>query len=201
MNKRLYDWMYRNNRAPWDIGPRKELVEVVESGRIQPCRAIDLGCGTGSNTIFLAQRGFDVTGIDYSPAAIALCQERGAAAGVTVQWIEDDLTDLQHVAGPFDFLVDYGVYDDLGRADRRAYLRNVLPLTHDRSQFLIYVHEWPYRWYDRLLLALFHFGPMQPGEIQADFGPHFHVEQIMARHHGRGYLAGEAAYWLRRRTT
>ena len=57
MNKRLYDWMYRNNRVPWDIGLRKELVEVVESGRIQPCRAIVLGCGTGSNAIFLAQRG------------------------------------------------------------------------------------------------------------------------------------------------
>ncbi len=121
MRKGLYDWMYRNNRAPWDIGPRKELVEAVESGRIQPCRAIDLGCGTASNAIFLAQRGFDVTGTDYSPAAIALCRQRGAAAGVTVQWIEDNLTDLQHVAGPFDFLVDWGVYDDLSPADRRAW--------------------------------------------------------------------------------
>lgn len=199
--KPFYNWLYRTGRAPWDLGPRRELVEVVESGRIQPCRAIDLGCGTASNAIFLARHGFDVTGTDYSPAAIALCRQRGAAAGVTVNWIEDDLTHLQHVAGAFDFLVDWGVYDDLSRDDRRAYLRNVLPLTHDRSQFLIYVHEWPYRWYDRLILALFHYGPMQPGEIEADFGPHFLVEKIMERCCGSGYLAGEAAYWLRRRTT
>ena len=135
---------------PWDLGPRRELVEVVESGRVQPCRAIDLGCGTASNAIFLAQHGFAVTGTDYSPAAIALCRQRGAAAGVTVEWIEDDLTNLQRVKGKFDFLVDWGVYDDLGPADRRAYLRSVLPLTHAESHFLIYVHQWPPRWWERL---------------------------------------------------
>ncbi len=72
--KWLYNWMYRNNRVPWDLGPRKELVAAVESGRLQPCRAIDLGCGSASNAIFLARRGFEVTGTDYSPAAIALCR-------------------------------------------------------------------------------------------------------------------------------
>ena len=151
MRKGLYDWKYRNHRVPWDIGPRKELVEAVENGRLRPCRAIDLGCGTASSAIFLAQHGFDVTGTDYSSAAIALCKERGAAAGVAVEWIEDDLTNLQHVKGTFDLLVDWGVYDDLTWLDRQAYLRNVLPLTHAESQFLIYVHQWPLRWYDRLM--------------------------------------------------
>ncbi|MBM4460417.1 MAG: class I SAM-dependent methyltransferase [Chloroflexi bacterium] len=199
--KLFYNLLYSRLRAPWDLGPRRELVEAVESGRIQPCRAIDLGCGTANNAIFLAQHGFDVTGTDYSSAAIALCRQRGTAAGVTVQWIEDDLTNLQHVRGPFDFLVDWGVYDDLSPTARRAYLRNVLPMTHARSQFLIYVHEWPYRWYDRLILALLRYGPMQPGEIEANFGLHFHVEKIVARQCDRGYLAGEAVYWLRRRAT
>ena len=199
MNKRLYNWMYRNKRVPWDIGARRELVDLVESGRIQPCRAVDLGCGTASNAIYLAQRGFDVTGTDYSPDAIALCRQRAAAAGVTVDWIEDDLTHLQHVHGPFDFLLDYGVYDDLSQADRQAYLRNVLPLTHERSQFLIYVHEWPLRPVDRLIQALFHFGPMQPGEIEADFGPHFHIEKVMERYSRKGFVAGEAAYFMARR--
>jgi len=67
--KRYYDFLYRHARAPWDLGPRRELVEVIESGRIGPCRAIDLGCGTASNAIFLAQHGFTVTGTDYWPAA------------------------------------------------------------------------------------------------------------------------------------
>ncbi|MCC6187982.1 MAG: class I SAM-dependent methyltransferase, partial [Anaerolineales bacterium] len=111
--KQFYNLLYSRFRAPWDLGPRRELVEVVESGRIRPCKAIDLGCGTASNAIFLAQRGFDVTGTDYSSAAMALCRQRGAQAGVSVHWIEDDLTNLQQVKGTFDFLLDWGVYDDL----------------------------------------------------------------------------------------
>ena len=198
--KWLYNWMYRNNRVPWDLGARKELVAAVESGRLQPCRAIDLGCGTASNAIFLAQHGFEVTGTDYSPAAIALCRERGATAGVAVEWVEDNLTHLQHVAGTFDLLVDWGVYDDLSRDDRRAYLRNVLPLTHDHSQYFIYVHEWPWRWWERLLYRLL-IGigaPMQPGEVEADFGPYFQIEKVMVRHLS-GYIAGEAAYLMTRK--
>src|SRR3972149_5594437 len=157
--KWFYELVYSRFRVPWDLGPRKELVEVVESGRIKPCKAIDLGCGTASNAIFLAQHGFDVTGTDYSPASIALCQQRGAAAGVTVNWIKDDLTELRHVRGTFDFLVDWGVYDDLNQPDRVAYLRNVFPLTHAHSRFLIYVHQWQPRWWERLLHRL--FGGMQ----------------------------------------
>jgi SAM-dependent methyltransferase len=200
MWKSLYDWMYRHKRVPWDLGPRKELVEAVESGRLQPCRAIDLGCGTASNAIFLAQHGFDVTGVDYSPAAIALCQERGAVAGVSVRWIEDDLTNLRRAAGPFDLLVDWGVYDDLSLEDRRAYLRTVLPLTHAGSQFIIYVHQWPLRWWERPLHRLLGGGgSMRPGEVAADFGPHFHIETLMEHCCDSGFIAGEAAYLMVRR--
>ena len=64
--KWFYEVLYGCFRAPWDIGPRKELVELVETGRLTPCTAIDLGSGTASNCIFLAQRGFDVTGVDFA---------------------------------------------------------------------------------------------------------------------------------------
>ena len=70
--KWFYEILYSRFRAPWDIGPRVELVQLVESGRLKPCRAIDLGSGTASNCVFLAQRGFDVTGVDYAQAAIEL---------------------------------------------------------------------------------------------------------------------------------
>jgi 2-polyprenyl-3-methyl-5-hydroxy-6-metoxy-1,4-benzoquinol methylase len=55
---------------PWVGQARSELVQLVESGELLPGRAIDLGCGEGDNAIFLAQHGFQVTGIDFSPAAI-----------------------------------------------------------------------------------------------------------------------------------
>ena len=59
--KLFYEWIYSYPRAPWDIGAREELISLMESGRIKPCRTIDLGCGAGANAIYLAQRGFDVT--------------------------------------------------------------------------------------------------------------------------------------------
>ena len=81
--KWFYEVLYRYFRAPWDIGPREELVALVESGRIQPCRTIDLGSGTASNCIFLAQHGFEVTGVDYSEAAVKLGRKRAQEAGVS----------------------------------------------------------------------------------------------------------------------
>ncbi|MBI2830315.1 MAG: class I SAM-dependent methyltransferase, partial [Chloroflexi bacterium] len=80
--KLFYEIIYRYFRAPWDVGAREELVSLVEGGRIKPCRAIDLGCGTGANAIYLAQHGFDVTGIDFSEAAIEKARARAEEAGV-----------------------------------------------------------------------------------------------------------------------
>ena len=117
----FYNVVYRYFRAPWDVGPRKELVELVESGRLTPCRAIDLGSGTASNCVFLAQRGFDVTGVDFSPAAIELGKKRAAEAGVHVHFVVGDLTDLRGIAGTFDLLVDYGTLDDLKPPQRDRY--------------------------------------------------------------------------------
>lgn len=104
--------IYRYFRAPWDIGARKELVSLVTSGKIEPGKAIDLGSGTASYCIFLAEHGFDVTGVDYSPTAIRNARRKARDAKVEVNFIVDDLTDLQEVKGNFDLLVDYGTLDD-----------------------------------------------------------------------------------------
>src|SRR3989304_5620075 len=79
--KLFYEVTYRYFRAPWDIGPREELVALVASGRIAPCRAIDLGCGTGANAIYLAQKGFEMTGVDYAAAAVEKARGRAPEAG------------------------------------------------------------------------------------------------------------------------
>ena len=70
MNPRaFYHLGYRWFRMPWEVGPREELMTLVDQRRLRPGRAVDLGCGTGANTVYLARRGFDVTGIDFAPAA------------------------------------------------------------------------------------------------------------------------------------
>jgi SAM-dependent methyltransferase len=172
----LYSLGYRYFRTPWDGGgPRTELVELVENGRIQPCRAIDLGSGTGWNVIFLAQHGFEVTGVDFAQGAIELGRSRAQTAGVTATFVEDDLTNLEHVNGTFDLLVDYGTLDDLNLSHRDLYIENVLPLTHPGSLFLLYCFEWvPSIWatlfYKRGSVA------MGQGEIEHLLGEHFDIE-------------------------
>ncbi len=93
--------------------------------------------------------------------------------------------------------MDWGVYDDLTMNDRRAYLRNVLPLTHSKSQFLIYVHQWLPRWWEKPFSA-FGMRPMAPGEAQADFGTHFNIETLAERRFS-GFIGGEAVYLMTRK--
>ena len=81
MKRAIYNLLYRIG-APWDGPPRPELVTLVENGvltpaRLAPGRAIDLGCGTGANVRYLAQHGFEATGVDFSPVALRSAAEAG----------------------------------------------------------------------------------------------------------------------------
>ncbi len=195
--KWFYEVIYRYFRAPWDVPAREELVSLVESGRIKPCRTIDLGCGTGENAIYLAQKGFDVTGLDYAEAAIEKARGRAKVAGVRANFIVDDLTHLRHVAAPFDFLLDYGVLDDLRPRQRRLYLDNILPLTHPGSRYLLWGFEYPMRWWEKLVP--FFDVPFYTGEIDERFGPCFEITRIAGRVDYSKWPPGYAAYLMTRK--
>ncbi len=200
--KWFYELLYGHFRAPWDIGPRQELVEAVNDQCVRPCRAIDLGSGTASNAIFLAQYGFEVTGVDFAASAVALGNQRAQAAGVKVNFVQDDLTHLSHDYGLFDFLVDYGVLDDLTPADREKYLRNVLPLTHAGSVFLLFCFEWPARGWERLINRLFSMttGSMEPGEVERYFSQYFEISRHASPVNLNQFIAGTAVYWMVRKS-
>ena len=195
--KQFYEITYRFFRAPWDTGPREELVSLVEGGRIKPCRAIDLGCGTGANAIYLAQHGFDVTGVDYAKAAIEKARARAREAGMQVDLRVDDLTNLRLASGPFDFLLDYGVLDDLRPRQREPYLRSILPLTHSGSHFLLWGFEYPMRWWERFVP--FYDVPFYPGEIDHRFGQYFKIEKIAGGIDYSKWPPGYAAYFMTRK--
>lgn len=171
--KLLYDVIYKHFKAPWDSGPRRKLVELVEMGDIKPGRALDLGCGTGSNAIYLAENGFDAVGIDFSEPAVEIAKKRASEKGVTVQFYRDDLTNLSRDYGKFDLLIDYGTFDDLPIREREKYLENILPLAEDGAQYLLFVFEWPLRWWEKW--KNYHMA-LEPGEVQAFFGKHFAIE-------------------------
>ena len=176
----------------------KELMDVVDSGRIQHCRTIYLSSGTAKNAIFMAQHGFDVTGVDYAAAAIELGRKRANEAGVNIEFIQDDLTNLRHVTGPFDFLVDFDTLDDLTSEDRELYMENVLPLTHPGSRFFLWCFEWPTRWWEKFFLFP-HY--LEPGEVERRFGEWFEVEciaRIMEPHLWK-FEPGTATYLMTRK--
>jgi len=187
----VYEIAYRYFRLPYDNGPAEELVQLVESGRIPPGRAIDLGCGTGRNALFLAQHGCEVIGVDLASAGIAEARRRAKAAGVHMESVVDDLTDLQSVEGSFDFLVDVGTLDVFPRRLRDLYVKTVLSLTHVGSLFFLSGWEWSPRWWERLFLR--HVA-LEPGEAERRFGRDFQIERIAheTNPHARGptYFTG-----------
>jgi len=78
LNKK-HDWdeTYRSGKAMWDSGvPSAELIKALSDGQIKTGSALELGCGTGTNAIFLAERGFEVTGVDNSEEALAMGREK-----------------------------------------------------------------------------------------------------------------------------
>ena len=79
---------YRSGDTPWDIGqPDFNLVEVVTKHPIPSCKALDIGCGTGDNSIWLAQNGFQVIGTDTSNIALEKAKEKASKANVQCDFI------------------------------------------------------------------------------------------------------------------
>lgn len=117
---------YRDRNLPWDTGrPSAELQEVLRRHSISPCRALELGCGTGTNSVWLAQHGFEVTGVDVAPLAIEQAEQRARAAGVRVQFLAADLLALPELKGPFNFFFDRGCYHAVRREAPEQYVRAV----------------------------------------------------------------------------
>jgi SAM-dependent methyltransferase len=195
--KAFYEVGYRYFRMPCEGGPRAELVDLVESGRIQPCRAIDLGCGTGANAIYLAQRGFDATGVDFASAAITKARSRAAAAGASASFVVDNLTRMRCVSGTFDLLVDYGTLDDLTPDDRDRYRKTLLALSQVGSRYLLWCFEYEMRWWEHFIP--FFPPPLAPDEAQRRFGSHFAIERIAGERHNAGWPPGWTAYLMTRR--
>lgn len=124
MSSGVGHWDRQYKAAPvWDTGrPSSELGRVLDRFAIGPCRALELGCGTGVNAAYLARRGFSVTAIDLSPRAVRAARRRARALGVRVRLLVGDLADAWRLGGPFDFFFDRGCYGAVRRRQRNDYL-------------------------------------------------------------------------------
>jgi methyl halide transferase len=166
------DWNqhYVDGAAPWDSGrPSKELIRVLEEEAIKPGRAGELGCGTGTNSIYLASRGFDVTGFDFSPAALEVARQRAAGAKAKARFVEADLCRFNLDVAPFDFLFDRGCYHAARRVDQPGMVATLKRLSRPGTRFLLLTGN---------ANEQMEPGPprMSDGEIRAELEPLFDIQ-------------------------
>ena len=118
MDAREWDrrWLDKGLHAHGE--PSRLVLSVLE--RLRPGRALDLGCGSGRHAVWLAERGWRVTAVDFAPEALRQARERAAEVGSAVDWIEADLVDYEPPEGGFDLVLV--AYLHVPSHERRAIL-------------------------------------------------------------------------------
>jgi SAM-dependent methyltransferase len=135
-------WYYQRQPPPWDTGITPPEVEEFIASH-PPGRALDLGCGTGTNVITLARHGWQVTGVDFAWSAIHFGRRKLKQAGVKATLRVDDVTRLHGIAGQFDLILDIGCFHNLPTERRPTYLEHVARLLDPAGIYLLYVHFKP----------------------------------------------------------
>ncbi|MFX0186177.1 MAG: class I SAM-dependent methyltransferase [Candidatus Hodarchaeota archaeon] len=125
-------------KIPWIYEtPPAILIELINSGKIKPCKTIDLGCGTGNYAIYLARKGFTVTGIDISPAAIKIAKRNADEKKVKCNFlVADVLADLNELKQNYDFAYDWEVLHHIFPEKREIYIKNVYNLLNPEGIYL-----------------------------------------------------------------
>lgn len=125
--KEPYKERYETGHIPWDIGkPDFNLIQTVNKLDIGPCKALDIGCGTGDNSIWLSQKNFQVIGIDISKIAIEKAQEKASKTNIKCTFIVMDFLTNKIENRPFGFAFDRGCFHSLDSdEERRSFAANV----------------------------------------------------------------------------
>jgi SAM-dependent methyltransferase len=121
MLRRLFFNLWYFRKPPWDSGiSPPELIEFIT--RHPAGKAIDLGCGTGTNVITLAKAGWQVTGVDFAPRAIRMAKKKLKREHIQAELHVGDVTRLDHITGSFDLTLDIGCFHSLPEKGKLDYL-------------------------------------------------------------------------------
>jgi SAM-dependent methyltransferase len=122
-----YRERYESGDTPWDVNqPDFNLIEVVTEKPILGCKVLDIGCGTGDNSIWLAQKGFQVIGTDTSDIALEKAKEKASKDNVECDFVLVDFLKNRIEGAPFGFVFDRGCFHSFNsEEDRRRFAQNV----------------------------------------------------------------------------
>jgi SAM-dependent methyltransferase len=139
----LYQLLYLLHVRPWERdGIALQLRELVEGPEaLPPGRALDLGCGTGAPSVYLALHGWEVTGVDIVGRALAQARARAQAAGVSLHLLQGDVARAAREVsrrGPYRLLLDTGCYQGLDDAQRARYAELVGQVAEEGAALLMF---------------------------------------------------------------
>src|SRR5689334_18211647 len=134
-------WRYLRNNAPWNTGIVPPEIVALAS-KLPPGRALDLGCGTGTSSLYLAGRGWKVTGVDFIPQPIRHARNKAKASGISADFYVADVTHLDFLQGMFDLVIDVGCLHNLTPDQRQLYAAELARLTEPGGTYALYAF-WP----------------------------------------------------------
>jgi len=132
----LFQYWYFG-QPPWDTGiSPPELLEFIQNNK--PGRAIDIGCGTGTNVITLAKAGWQVTGVDFAPRAIKIAKQKIKMQGIQAELSVNDATKLQGINGSYDLALDIGCFHSFPEDGQAKYLAQLDRILASSGFWLMY---------------------------------------------------------------
>ncbi len=165
-DKLNWDDIYRQytlDEIPWELErPDWPLKRLVESGALIKGKVLDACSGAGTQSIYLARKGFKVTGIEISPTAVEISGRRSRKAGVKCNFIKGDILSFPFKTEEFDLIIDRGCFHHIPKDKRRDYINGVCRILRDGGKY--YLKCFSYKngkaWnYFRKRDIIRHFGP------------------------------------------
>ena len=151
MDREDWDRRYAGRELLWTGEPNRLL--VAETAGLRPGRALDIACGEGRNAVWLAEQGWQATGVDFSEVALAKARQLADVRGVQTDWVAADLVDYRPEPYAFDLVIVF--YLQVSAAQRHAIVRAAAEAVARGGTFLLVAH-------DRSNLEQGHGGPQEP---------------------------------------
>jgi SAM-dependent methyltransferase len=138
-----YRVLYRLRITPWERDTVPTPLVKLIAQYPAPGRALDIGCGTGRDAVYLAARGWTVTGVDSVPRALDAAEQRANATSVDVNWVRGDVTRLQTlgIGEGYELLVDRGCFHGLADAEREQYAAGVAAVAAPGARLVMFAFQ------------------------------------------------------------